>query len=123
MRAIDADALKKDLTRFYNNEVTAKQLIDEQPTIEPRKKGKWKQVHVGGFTPGGNSLSVCSECGWEFGTHRIYPDYNFCPNCGADMREDAEEAKKCDTCKHEKERWFSRCADCSDYELWEGKEE
>ena len=35
MRAIDADVLKKDLTRFYGNEVTAKRLIDEQPTIEP----------------------------------------------------------------------------------------
>lgn len=34
MRLIDADALKKDLTRFYDNEVTAKQLIDEQPTIK-----------------------------------------------------------------------------------------
>ena len=34
MRSIDADALKKDLTRFYDNEVTAKQLIDEQPTID-----------------------------------------------------------------------------------------
>ena len=36
MRLIDADALKKDLTRFYDNEVTAKRLIDEQPTIEPK---------------------------------------------------------------------------------------
>lgn len=34
MRLIDADALKTDLTRFYDNEVTAKQLIDEQPTID-----------------------------------------------------------------------------------------
>lgn len=33
MRLIDADALKTDLTRFYDNEVTAKRLIDEQPTI------------------------------------------------------------------------------------------
>lgn len=33
MRPIDADALKKDLTRFYDNEVTARALIDEQPTI------------------------------------------------------------------------------------------
>ena len=32
-RLIDADELKKDLTRFYDGEVTAKQLIDEQPTI------------------------------------------------------------------------------------------
>lgn len=34
MRAIDADALKEDLTRFYDNEVTARKLIDEQPTIQ-----------------------------------------------------------------------------------------
>lgn len=33
MRLIDADRLKIDLTRFYENEVTAKRLIDEQPTI------------------------------------------------------------------------------------------
>lgn len=32
MRLIDADALKADLTRFYDGVVTAKQLIDEQPT-------------------------------------------------------------------------------------------
>lgn len=29
MRPIDADALKTDLTRFYDNEVTAKRLILE----------------------------------------------------------------------------------------------
>lgn len=34
MRPIDADALKTDLTRFYDGEVTAKQLIDEQPTVD-----------------------------------------------------------------------------------------
>ncbi|MBR6710348.1 MAG: DUF551 domain-containing protein [Selenomonadaceae bacterium] len=33
MRPIDADALKQDLTRFYDNEVKAKELIDEQPTV------------------------------------------------------------------------------------------
>lgn len=33
MRHIDADELKKDLSRFYDGEVTAKQLIDEQPTV------------------------------------------------------------------------------------------
>lgn len=34
MRLIDADVLKQDLTRFYENEVTARQLIDEQPDFE-----------------------------------------------------------------------------------------
>lgn len=39
MRMIDADALKEDLTRFYDNEVTARELIDEQPTV-----GGWVSV-------------------------------------------------------------------------------
>lgn len=39
MRPIDADALKEDLTRFYFGEVTARDLIDEQPTI-----GGWTSV-------------------------------------------------------------------------------
>ena len=39
MRMIDADALKKDLTRFYAGEVTARNLVDEQPTI-----GGWISV-------------------------------------------------------------------------------
>ena len=39
-RLIDADALKLDLTRFYDGEVTAKRLIDEQPTIIPAEPPK-----------------------------------------------------------------------------------
>ncbi len=30
--------------------------------------------------------------------------------------------QQCNTCKHEKDQWFNRCADCFDYELWEEKE-
>ena len=33
MRPIDTDVLKQDLTRFYDGEVTAKELIDAQPTV------------------------------------------------------------------------------------------
>ena len=32
-----------------------------------------------------------------------------------------EDQKRCDTCRHEKDQWFLRCADCFDYELWEEK--
>lgn len=49
MRLIDADALKTDLTRFYDGEVTAKQLIDEQPTIEAepvKQDAQWIPVTV-----------------------------------------------------------------------------
>ena len=51
------------------------------------------------------------------------PEIVRCKDCEYGEQDKAEEPKKCDTCKHEKARWFSRCADCSDYELWEGKEE
>lgn len=50
------------------------------PSAEP-KKGEWKRKIV---DSGFNADWVCSECG-----HREMTDfisYNFCPNCGADMR-------------------------------------
>lgn len=57
MRLIDADALKNDLTRFYNNAVTAKQLIDEQPTVDaaPERHGYVR-------------VTRCKNCKrWEYG--------------------------------------------------------
>lgn len=44
MRLIDGDALKEDLTRFYDGEVTARELIDEQPTIEAEPDNGWISV-------------------------------------------------------------------------------
>ena len=52
------------------------EMIHDAPTIEPRK-GKWKEHKD---YPG--LAYLCSECGY-FTTMRT----NFCPNCGADMRE------------------------------------
>ena len=51
--------------------------IENAPTIEPeRKMGEWKNV---GFL-----TCQCSECGAQF--HEL--EYtNYCPNCGADMRD------------------------------------
>ena len=46
---------------------------------EPVRKGVWYKYPAG--------LIVCSECEW-FGNVDGYGDvYNFCPRCGADMRE------------------------------------
>ena len=94
--------------------------IEGMQTIEPeRKKGMWIPVTNGrgGFE--------CDQC------HNYAPSYQdgvewlsgFCPNCGAEMTEESEEPKRCDTCKHEKEPWTSGCSDCFDYELWEEKDE
>lgn len=80
MRAIDADALKEDLTRFYDNEVTARKLIDEQPTIQP-KRGRWHYSDGKPATIGRSFGVICDQCGTE-------SEYctNFCGECGADMR-------------------------------------
>ena len=58
----------------------------ELPSAQPeRKKGKWieKEDPYGFF----NSIPVCSECGC---TTKMRERYNFCPNCGADMRGEEE---------------------------------
>ena len=94
MRLIDADALMKTLGitemdcercewgeygfcgrgRGFTDACTA---IEAAPTIEPeRKRGEWKDR--------GEDYMIrwiCSECGRK-DTHV----YNFCPDCGADMR-------------------------------------
>ena len=65
-----------------------KALPSAQPTIKPRK-GKW--------LPDNNSVYemrfVCSECNESqvvptTGFTKYKPIWNFCPNCGADMREE-----------------------------------
>ena len=58
--------------------------IETLPSAQPeRKKGKWHQR----FYPQ-IEMMVCSECNNEFSydAETGVRDYNFCPNCGADMR-------------------------------------
>lgn len=87
MRLIDADELIKELHRRYEEPedlhydedwyagiITAEVLVDGMPTIEAeRKKGKW--VDDGCDTR-------CGECGEK----QEFPHWQFCPNCGTDMR-------------------------------------
>lgn len=92
MRLIDGDALIKAIVRKEPFSDCARVVIAEcmeevrhAPTIEPeRKKGKWVPEFDGKFTGGAYWFS-CSKC------KRIVPEvrnggWNFCPNCGADMR-------------------------------------
>lgn len=57
------------------------------PSAQPeRKKGKWKETDDGWD----GTYYVCSECGCPWTLIDGTPEdngMNFCPNCGADMRQ------------------------------------
>ena len=91
MRSIDADFLKEWIDEYLSvfkkyDKGTIKGFVDHVPTIEP-KRGEWlieKTLYD-------NYNYRCSYCDW-YECH-AYPDvepYNFCPNCGADMRKEGE---------------------------------
>ena len=69
------------------------QTVKEQPTIEPeRKTGKWVHGREIAREMVGDAVAAifyegwqCSECKCIVEEERE-PLWNFCPNCGADMR-------------------------------------
>ena len=88
MRLIDADEFIKWLdvghlrspSEVCYSEGDVKVMIDIQPTVDPVVHGRW---HLGcnGFD------CRCSVCGCEFDNlaNDVYEDWNYCPNCGAEM--------------------------------------
>lgn len=88
MRLIDADALKNN---FVNNDANGINLeldryaikcINNAPTIEPeRKRGKWDTVIITIACGHKYAYYACSSCGIASDS-----EFDFCPNCGADMR-------------------------------------
>lgn len=86
MKLIDADELKIDYS-FTWDDITPTheelyELIDRQPTIEERKKGEWIKMPY--------HVTECSECGFSLEDWIQGAFYNYCPNCGADMRGEAD---------------------------------
>lgn len=111
MRLIDADALIDDLTERYCKECNKRKgysgkfiyeiggtpcracevddveaELEEAPTVDvpERNVGKWIE-EVG--------MLMCSECGDAWGTEQFdeVMSFNYCPNCGADMRKEIED--------------------------------
>ena len=78
------DALKSwDWQELYLP-IHFKQILEELPSAQPeREKGEW------GFETwrDGYRNLQCSVCGqWIASTSCDLPPFNYCPNCGADMR-------------------------------------
>lgn len=99
MRLIDADALTKQLEEMADNEWNksvgsskgledAIDVIETMPTVE-RPHGEWYTTQNPNHSPFDSTsevIYVCSQCAYSSGD-RITATWNFCPNCGADMRE------------------------------------
>ena len=97
-RPIAADALEKDGWMMHRTVQVDKNIMSYEtkkptdfPTIEPeRKTGEWvvtKTERAWNCAEYPTEVT-CSNCGYV----EVYSrKYNFCPNCGADMREGAEQ--------------------------------
>ena len=100
-RYIDADKLQKELASMWYESnisvtgISVSELIDEQPTADVREnvKGRWVEVvdrtemydKEGVKTWG--MLFQCNQCGFVLNAIEGHTgQYNYCPNCGADMR-------------------------------------
>lgn len=83
MRLIDADELVKKERLYYSyladEFYVRKSDIENAPTIEERKKGKWIGKPIAGYCT--VRCSVCKDVFRENNGR-----WNFCPDCGADMR-------------------------------------
>ena len=92
---ISRSALINDFDRLseysaYIHHVVIKELIETAPTVEARPSGEWIEVNDEADY---DDTYECSECGKWFVLMYGTPEennYNFCPNCGADMRKKVE---------------------------------
>lgn len=87
MRLIDADKLKVR-ANIYCSAMAAKmfcELVDEQPTIDPVRNGRWieKALYLENLRMNAR-YTVCSLCN---NRHEELPfgEWNYCPSCGAKM--------------------------------------
>ena len=85
MRLIDADALMEHAMRDrLDSRERIMEMIEYAPTVQP-KRGMWINRH---YIRDNKDYKVCSCCayvcmGWDGETGVTY---DYCPNCGAEMR-------------------------------------
>ena len=88
---IDADKMRDNAIRigFHSTTMTISEFINLQPTadVRPNVRGKWIDAWRSAMDGTRRWHRECSECGYERDDDNIDKDTNFCPNCGADMRQ------------------------------------
>lgn len=89
-RYIDAeDAIKlakEEIDSGTPNDIAWKLEALPPADVVERKRGEWYFEE----SPYGYYHSECSECGHWFYEDAFLKPYNYCPNCGADMRGEQE---------------------------------
>lgn len=95
MRLIDAEILFEKVGNIKPNNKSEYELLGkfmnmltDSPTVE-RPHGKWNTTPNPNHSPFDSTSEIiymCSECAYSSG-ERVTATWNFCPNCGADMRE------------------------------------
>ena len=88
MRLIDANAIPYNYTNERGVPMTREIDIQNMPTIEKRKTGKWEEREVSSEQVIDEWQSArCSVCGLYHTTPYMYyfNGFNFCPSCGARM--------------------------------------
>lgn len=89
-RLIDADLYKEDMTNEFPEYY--EEVLDAQPTVdaEPVRHGKWKWLSCTYDRVPKEKEYECSECHHKTIVHGDdMPWEKYCPNCGADMREES----------------------------------
>lgn len=72
----------------YDADVLALETVPSaQPTAEPDRHGKWIKADSQQYFRKHYPCFTCSECGYRKDSQKTW---NYCPNCGADMREVTE---------------------------------
>lgn len=75
----------KNLLIYSDGRVFTGHKDDANYSAEERKTGKWIYIQERGTA----KIWTCSECGWN-----DMGEFNYCPYCGADMREGQDEQRK-----------------------------
>ena len=101
-QAIKATWQDTGYTDPFNVMTAIRDRIQQLPPIQP-KRGRWiedkgQQTLMQNFIERGEVWRVCSVCGaghmigYKYAIDKAYHDmhHNFCPNCGADMRQREE---------------------------------